>query len=409
MSDDEQDNIARLKKLRENPLFSPEYTAGTPEYKAKHVLIFLDSAIRMLQPPDLFGGAKTNANEWLVLHSPTSRDTFAEIHIFIQDNPNHPKVEEIKNKNNEVKKLIRIRFNNPDAHKGFVKDIETAIKRLMAKVSNDKYTTKTIPDDRWFAHSNKDNVTLSYAVSNFRNIDLSCQRLGIQILYDPFDQTYRIEWDGEVIIVSTSRQVRSRLLVPISSNHGYEMHRDHFDDFIETIKSDKSRHYDSLIQYYDSFEAHYDSDFKCIDEMVDVCNTEDDDYTREGLRSFLIGHIQRAYFPGCELQRIISLIGDENIGKSSLIKMKAGNLDWNVKGGIKAIRWYSNKPILNPQMSDRDRHSACIAINMFENDERRGLRAIDAEHFRSFVTSLMMISVYGWVWSQCVYCAVGIW
>ena len=67
--------------------------------------------------------------------------------------------------------------------------------------------------------------------------------------------------------------------------------------------------------------------------------------------------------------------------------MKAGNLLWDEKGGIKAIRWYSNKPIINPQLSDRDRHSACIGINMFEFDERRGQRAIEAEHFRSFVTS----------------------
>ena len=38
-------------------------------------------------------------------------------------------------------------------------------------------------------------------------------------------------------------------------------------------------------------------------------------------------------------------------------------------------------------MSDRDRHSACIGINIFEFDERRGQRAIENEHFRSFVTS----------------------
>ena len=38
-------------------------------------------------------------------------------------------------------------------------------------------------------------------------------------------------------------------------------------------------------------------------------------------------------------------------------------------------------------MSDRVRHSACIGINMFAFDERRGQRAIENEHFRSFVTS----------------------
>jgi predicted P-loop ATPase len=181
--------------------------------------------------------------------------------------------------------------------------------------------------------------------------------------------------------------VRRQLLVPFANKFGYEAHRDHFDDFIESVKNDQARHYDSLIQYYNSFEAQYDPDFKCIDEMVDICDTDDDDYTREGLRSFLIGHVQRAYHPGCELQRLITTIGEENIGKSTLIKILAGNLYWDEKGGLKALRWYSNKPIINPLMSDRDRHSACIGINMFEFDERRGQRAIENEHFRSFVTS----------------------
>ena len=40
--------------------------------------------------------------------------------------------------------------------------------------------------------------------------------------------------------------------------------------------------------------------------------------------------------------------GDENLGRSTLIRMKAGNLLWDEKGGIKAIRWYSNKNIINP-------------------------------------------------------------
>ena len=62
--------------------------------------------------------------------------------------------------------------------------------------------------------------------------------------------------------------------------------------------------------------------------------------------------------------------------------MKAGNWLWDEKAGLKAIRWYSNKNIINPQMSDRDRHSACIGINMFEFDERRGQRAIENEHFQ---------------------------
>jgi Virulence-associated protein E len=380
---DEDDIPSRenVPKLSEHPAWNPP-----PPDIAKEHIAFLDNAIVLAAPPDLFGSQK-NPSAWFSLQSSESRNKLAEILFWIANNQDHPLKIDISSRHKKVMELIKERYNDAGVFKEYQRDISHRVKWLVEKATSPKYTTKTIPDDRWFANSSKDNVTLSYAVSNFRNIDLSCVRLKINVLYDPFDGTYRVEQNGKFGTFNSARQVRSFLLVPVSDNFGYEMHRDHFDDFAETVKNDKKRHYDSLLQYYDSFEAQYDPDFRCIDELVDILDTENDDYTREGLRSFNIGHVQRAYFPGCELQRLISLIGDENIGKSSLIKMKAGNLLWDENGGIKAIRWYSNKPIMNPQMSDRDRRSACIGINMFEFDERRGQRAIEAEHFRSFVTS----------------------
>ena len=67
------------------------------------------------------------------------------------------------------------------------------------------------------ANSSKDNATLSYAVSNFRNIDLSCMRLKINVLYDPFDGTYRIEQNDKFEIVNTSRQVQQITMI-VSNN-----------------------------------------------------------------------------------------------------------------------------------------------------------------------------------------------
>ena len=309
----------------------PAFQQEEPDIAKEHVT-FLDNAIKLAAPPDLFGNQQ-NANAWFNLQSSASRDKLAEIQFWVVDNQDHTLKIQIRSKHKKVMALIKDRYNDDDVFKEFQRDIQRRVKWLIEKATRPQYTTKTIPDDRWFANSSKDNATLSYAVSNFRNIDLSCMRLKINVLYDPFDGTYRIEQNDKFEIVNRSRQVRSKLLVIVSNNFGYEMRKDHFDDFIETINNDKKRHYDSLIQYYDSFEAQYDPDFKCIDEMVSICDTENDEYTREGLRSFLIGHVQRAYFPGCELQRIITLIGDENLGKSSLIKIKAGNLLWDEKGG----------------------------------------------------------------------------
>jgi Virulence-associated protein E len=390
MPDDDDEAHEKDLQTEDDILKSPDRAQKELEHQVREYLVFLAKATKLLQSSDIFATEKPNPNEWLELFTSTSKETFAEIEWFKKTYPDHERFAEIKYSLDAIMVTIRARFNSEVPWKDFIKDLESRasrIKRLKEEGPSERFTTETIPNDKWFAQSGKDNIILRYAVSNARNIELSCRRLPATVLYDPFDGTYRIERNGEIKNVSTGRMVRSQLLVPIANKFGYEARRDHFDDWIDSVKSDETRHYDSLTQYYDGFEAHYDPDFECIDEMIDICDTENDDYTREGLRSFVLGHIQRAYFPGCELQRIITLIGGENIGKSSLIIIKAGNLHWDAKRGIEAKRWYSNKSIISAQMSDRDRHSACIGINMFEFDERRGQKAIENEHFRSFVTS----------------------
>ena len=229
----------------------------------------MDNAIILAAPPDLFGNQK-NANAWFNLQSSSSRDKLAEIQFWVVDNQDHTLKIEISTKNKKVMSLIKDRYNDADVFKEFQRGIQRRVKWIIEKATSPKYTTKTIPDDRWFANSSKDNVTLSYAVSNFRNIDLSCARLKINVLYDPLDGTCRVEQNGKFGIFNTARQVRSFLLVPVPDNFGYEMRKDHFDDFIETINNDKKRHFDSLLQYFDSFEAQYDPDFQCIDEVVEI-------------------------------------------------------------------------------------------------------------------------------------------
>ena len=73
---------------------------------------------------------------------------------------------------------------------------------------------------------------------------MSCKRLPARISYDPFDATFRVEYDGEIKTMNSARQVRSHLLVPIANQFGYEVRRDHFEDFIEALKIDTGRHYD---------------------------------------------------------------------------------------------------------------------------------------------------------------------
>jgi hypothetical protein len=201
---------------------------------------------------------------------------------------------EVRQKTAEILSIAKKLFNDADIFKEWKDDINKREHRYRREHYNDNtYAPSNIPDGYWFSNSNKGNPITSYAVSSARNIEVSCNRLPAAICYDPFDATFRIEYEGQVRTISNARQVRSYLLVPIANKFGYEARRDHFEDFIEALKSDETRHFDSVLHYYDPYEAQYDPAFDCVGELVSILNTDNDDYTREGLRSLNIGHVQR--------------------------------------------------------------------------------------------------------------------
>ena len=58
---------------------------------------------------------------------------------------------------------------------------------------------------------------------------------------------------------------------------------------------------------------------------IRIWSCKDGPYEREVARSIFIGHVQRAYYPGCFLQRLITLIGKGKSGKSTACQILAGN------------------------------------------------------------------------------------
>ena len=59
----------------------------------------------------------TTTNKWFDLQSKQSKETLATIQLFINENLGHPKLNEIVEKNDEIKSLIELRFEDPKAHK----------------------------------------------------------------------------------------------------------------------------------------------------------------------------------------------------------------------------------------------------------------------------------------------------
>ena len=122
--DDEPTRPEEISNLGERPEWQQKQSDVANEY-----IKFLDNAIRMLQPVDLFSGQR-DSNEWLNLHSPKSKNMLATIHIWIEEHKDHSLVGEMSHKVGITIALLKKRFNNADVFNDFNKDVGRRIKRL---------------------------------------------------------------------------------------------------------------------------------------------------------------------------------------------------------------------------------------------------------------------------------------
>ena len=98
-------DVERIKKLMDNPTFQNE----EPDIAKEHIA-FLDNAIKLAAPPDLFGNQQ-NVNAWFNLQSSASRDKLAEIQSWVVDNQDHTLKIQIRSKHKKVMALIKDRYN----------------------------------------------------------------------------------------------------------------------------------------------------------------------------------------------------------------------------------------------------------------------------------------------------------
>ena len=100
-------------------------------------------------------------------------------------------------------------------------------------------------------------------------------------------------------------------------------------------------------------------------------------------RSIFIGHVQRAYYPGCFLQRMITIIGRPKSGKSTACQILAGNYQLvNDKYGE------DNFTRVNIFVkSERDRYAALKGKGIHEYGERAKISSIDAAFMKNDITS----------------------
>lgn len=62
--------------------------------------------------------------------------------------------------------------------------------------------------------------------------------------------------------------------------------------------------------------------------LSDYLGVEKNKYSIECMKLFMLGAINRAYYPGCKFDYMPVLVGEQGVGKSTFFKILAGNDDW---------------------------------------------------------------------------------
>jgi predicted P-loop ATPase len=94
----------------------------------------------------------------------------------------------------------------------------------------------------------------------------------------------------------------------------------------------------------------------------------------------LIGSIQRSYYPGCDLPRLITLYSAQQIHKSTLCRLLAGNTTFN------GYQWFTDKNLLK-EKNEVSRYSYTVGNAIIEFGERN-FAGVTIEEFKQFVSSM---------------------
>lgn len=110
--------------------------------------------------------------------------------------------------------------------------------------------------------------------------------------------------------------------------------------------------------------------------FIDYLGAEDDEYTRTVSRKALVACVARIYEPGCKFEYLLTLVGEEGRGKSTILK-KLGRKTWYTNtfsfsmlqggNGVRAYEQLNNKWIV-------------------ETGEMTGLRAADDTAVKNFIS-----------------------
>jgi predicted P-loop ATPase len=121
-------------------------------------------------------------------------------------------------------------------------------------------------------------------------------------------------------------------------------------DYLEGVKWDGKKRVDTL--------------------LIDYLGADDNIYTREAIRKTLVGAVARIFRPGCKFDMVLTLIGDQGTGKSTIVKKLGG-------------KWFSDTFMTVHGKEALEQIQGAWIIEMAELS---GLRKADVESTKHFIS-----------------------
>jgi hypothetical protein len=258
-------------------------------------------------------------------------------------------------------------------------DLLRILQTIIRKVKAQEYTRHTIdsiPDGEWLYPTDK-----GVPYSNPADIVVAIRRLDCEITFDEWTETVFIEHGHRPKQPMEEADVYRFFWPKISDTFGFIAKKEHLEDAIELTA--KERVFNSRIQFLDPFEARYDPQFDWVGTFITILDCADDAYNREVVHMLPIGIVQRNYYPGCILGRMITLISKQRLGKSTFCQILAGNRDY------KGEKWFTRKNVY--VASDVTRAAALRGKAVHEFAERAKISKIDPEALKSDITSTIEV------------------
>lgn len=104
--------------------------------------------------------------------------------------------------------------------------------------------------------------------------------------------------------------------------------------------------------------------------LIDYLGAEDTPYTRAVTKKCLVAAIARVYNPGCKFDYMLTIIGEQGIGKTLLVQRLAG-------------KWFSNSM---PDIRGKESYEALDGVWLMEMGELAALKKSDRDAIKNYIS-----------------------